>query len=120
MPVSQTRTWVLDLALIVSCLALALLLLADLIDFRYARDHGLYAAVARQMVLGRAPYRDAWDIKPPGIYVLFALVRVTLGSGMHAIRLVEAAAMGSVLYAFYVLSRRWVDASQAGIVAGAI
>jgi len=54
--------------------ALALLALLALVvkapDFvtPMGQDQGLYQAIARQILRGAVPYRDAWDPKPPGVF----------------------------------------------------
>src|SRR5262245_62210941 len=82
-----------DMFLCGPAVALALVLLASLVTFQYGRDQGVFAVIAREMLEGKVLYRDAWDIKPPGIYCVYALSRALLGSSMHAIRLLEAAAL---------------------------
>ncbi|MFO0661794.1 MAG: hypothetical protein U0165_18475 [Polyangiaceae bacterium] len=49
-----------------------IMLLLQLCLFQYGRDQGIYAVVADAMRQGLAPYRDAWDFKPPGIFLIYA------------------------------------------------
>ncbi len=98
----------------VAALAALLVLLAT---FRFGRDQGIYAAVAEAVVHGGAPYRDAWDFKPPLIFFIYGLARIVFGEGMLAIRLLEAAALASLLPAFAALSRRWLGDGRPGILA---
>ena len=93
--------------------------LVNLILFRYGRDQGIYAMVADTMLKGGAPYRDAWDFKPPGIFLVYAVARLIFGASEHGVRVLEAAALGSMVWAFAILSRRWVGDAKAGIVAAA-
>jgi hypothetical protein len=37
------------------------------------RDYGIFAYIGQQIVLGRLPYKDAWDHKPPAIFYVDAL-----------------------------------------------
>jgi hypothetical protein len=97
-------------------LLLSALLLTQLIDFGAGRDQALYAVVSDTLLRGEAPYRDAWDFKPPGIYLLYAFARGVLGPGAHAIRVLEALALLSLFPAYTVLSRRHVGSARAGIV----
>ncbi len=98
----------------VAALAALLMLLAS---FRYGRDQGIYAAVAETIVHGGAPYKDAWDFKPPAIFFVYALARGLFGEGMLAIRLVEATALASLLPAFAALSRRFLGDGRPGLLA---
>jgi len=99
----------------VLCIGLFLMILTD---FDYGRDQGVYAVVARALLDGGAPYADAWDIKPPMIFFVYALARVLFGADMHAIRLLEAAGFASLVWAFVILSRRHVGSARPGIVGG--
>lgn len=96
----------------VAAAALALLFAG----FGYGRDQGIYATVAGAMARGGAPYLDAWDFKPPAIFVVYGVARL-FGSGMLAVRLVELAAYASLLPAFMRLSRHWVGSPRPGVLA---
>src|SRR5579864_9389011 len=82
-------------------------LLANLLCFGYGRDQGIYAVVGHAITLGGAPYKEAWDFKPPGIHFLFALARAILGPAPWAIRVVEAACWATVppCFARFVANR---------------
>jgi len=93
--------------------------LAQLLHFRYGRDQGIYHMVAVEMLDGGAPYRDAWDFKPPGIFLVFVLARL-FGSSDTAIRIVEALGWASLIYAYALLTRRHVGSWLGGLVGGAL
>ena len=95
-------------------------LFVQILMFRYGRDQGIYATVADTMLRGGMPYRDAWDFKPPGIYVVYAMTRAVFGSGQWGIRLVEIAGLASVVGAFVILSRRFFSDWRIGILGGAL
>jgi hypothetical protein len=93
-------------------------LLLQIALFRYGRDQGIYAVVADAMVRGGAPYKEAWDFKPPGIFAVYAVARVLFGHGEHGVRVLEAAGFASLVGAFVILSRRWVGERRAGLLGG--
>ena len=95
-------------------------LFVNILMFRYGRDQGIYATVADTVLRGGMPYRDAWDFKPPGIYVVYAATRAVFGSGQWAIRLVEVLGLASTVAAFVLLSRRFFSDWRIGIVGGAL
>jgi len=109
-----------DRALLFSAGALTAFLLLVLLTFGYGRDQGIYAVVADAMLRGGAPYRDAWDFKPPGIFFVFAATHAVLGSAAWAIRAIEALALASLLPAFAVLAGRFAGDRRAGWLAGAL
>jgi hypothetical protein len=107
-------------SLLAVSIALILYLFANILMYGYGRDQGIYATVADSMLRGGMPYRDAWDFKPPGIFVVYAATRAVLGSGQWAIRLVEVLGLSSVVAAYVILARRFFSDGRIGIVAGAM
>ncbi len=107
-------------ALVAASLAAIVYLLLILLTFRYGRDQGIYAVVGDVVLSGGAPYRDAWDFKPPFIYFIYAGARGLFGPSMLSIRLVEALGLLSLVIAFAVLSRRFVGNWRAGLVGAAL
>jgi hypothetical protein len=108
------------LALLGAAGLFAAYLAVHILLFRYGRDQGIYATVAASILRGGMPYRDVWDFKPPGIYVIYALSRAILGPGQWAIRAFEVAGLGGVAYGFVVLSRRFYGTAAVGILAIAL
>jgi len=56
------------------------------------RDDGAFAYMGRQLLRGVLPYRDVWDHKPPGIYLVNALGVAIGGDGRWGIWLLSALA----------------------------
>lgn len=56
-------------------------------------DEGIFAAIAHNMLEGRALYSDAWDNKPPGIFLTYAAVRALFGPSVLALHAVAMAAV---------------------------
>jgi hypothetical protein len=123
-PGSATRTWgggdPLTRLLLVLSLATIAYLLVHISMFRYGRDQGVYATVADAILRGGMPYRDAWDVKTPGIFAVYALVRATLGPAQSSIRIVEVLGLASMVGAFVVLSRRLFGDWRVGLFGGAL
>ena len=109
-----------DRGLLALAALLAAFLLAQLLAYGYGRDQGIYAVVADAILRGGAPYRDAWDFKPPGIHLVFALARATLGSDPVAIRVVETLALLSLAPAFALLTRRAVGSAAPGLLGASV
>ncbi len=107
-------------ALVVAAIAMIAYLYVNILMFRYGRDQGIYATVADSMLRGGMPYRDAWDFKPPGIYIIYAATRAALGSGQWAIRFVEVVGLTSLVGAFVILARRFFADARIGIIGGAL
>ncbi len=88
--------------------------------FSFGRDQGIYALVGTGILDGQAPYSDLWDFKPPGIHLVYAFAQGLLGRTMLASRLVEAAGLIGMVFAFRALSVEWFGSRLPGLLAGAL
>ncbi len=107
----------LTLALCVIAIALSMALV---LTFGHGRDQSIYALVARETLGGGMPYRDAFDFKPPGIFVVYAMARALFGAGPEAIRILEVVAMAASVAALVRLGRRELGSTLVGWVAAAM
>jgi hypothetical protein len=60
---------------------------APLVSVPLERDEGEYAYIAQRLLVGDVPYRDAFDQKPPGIFLAYAGAFALLGQSIEAIHL---------------------------------
>jgi len=97
-------------------------ILAPSLLFPFARDQATFAYIGTVIAGGGMPYRDAWDLKPPGIYLAYALLSAAAPSGGFTLMLLVraadvaiAAVTGSLLV---LLARRW-HLEGAGVAAAA-
>lgn len=77
----------------------ALLLLPGVLLGPY-QDAGIFATIGEQLTRGALPYRDAWDHKPPGTYLVAAVAALLPGPtwpAFWAIAVAWLAATGMVL-----------------------
>jgi hypothetical protein len=88
--------------------------------FSFGRDQGIYAVVADTMLKGGMPYRDAWDFKPPGIFIVYSLAQGLFGKTMLAIRLLEVIGLIATVFGLQRLGQVFFDRPKAGLVAGAV
>ncbi|HEY6078204.1 MAG TPA: glycosyltransferase family 39 protein [Polyangiaceae bacterium] len=88
--------------------------------YSFGRDQGIYAVVADTILNGGMPYRDAWDFKPPGIFLTYALAQALFGKSMLAIRLLEVIALVAATFGFERLGQVFFDRPKAGLVAAAV
>jgi len=110
----------LDRGFLAACAIGIAYLLVQILLFAYGRDQGIYAVVADTILRGGMPYRDAWDFKPPGIYLVFTVIRALLGPAQISVRVVEVLGLGSVVWAFAILARRFFGSWRAGVAGGAL
>jgi len=57
--------------------------------YPFGWDQGIFAWVGDVIVRGGMPYRDAWDIKGPLIYYLYALMQTIFGIQLWSVRLLD-------------------------------
>lgn len=88
--------------------------------FSFGRDQGIYAVIADTMLQGGMPYRDAWDFKPPGIFIVYSLAQGLFGKTMLAIRLLEVIGLIATVFGLQRLGQVFFDRPKAGLVAGAV
>ena len=73
-------------------ITLALLFGVASLAFPFAHDQGVHYYVGREWLQhGALPYRDTFDYKTPGIYLLYVALIAVFGEGMWPIRLAELA-----------------------------
>jgi 4-amino-4-deoxy-L-arabinose transferase-like glycosyltransferase len=94
-----------------------LLRLPTLFEPPYFGDEGIFAAVASRLLEGEQLYTDAWDNKPPLIYLLYAAVMRVVGLSIAGLRLVGAVwAVGTALVVL-ALARRVAPPGPAAVAA---
>ncbi len=75
-------------------LVLSLLLGISSLPLPFGRDQGLYFYVAREWARhGSVPYRDVFDHKPPGLYVLYRVAIHLFGEVQWGIRVLDHVAV---------------------------
>ncbi len=107
-------------ALMGVCVAAILFLCVQILMFGYGRDQGIYAMVADAILRGKMPYRDAWDFKPPGIFVVYGVSRLFFGPSQVGIRVLEVAGLLATCAALVRLSERFFRSRVAGFLAAAL
>jgi hypothetical protein len=100
--------------LVIGCSGLSILL------YSFGRDQSIYAVVGDTILHGGMPYRDAWDFKPPGIFLTYALAQALFGKSMLAIRLLEVMALVAASFGFERLGQVFFERPKAGLVAAAV
>ena len=88
--------------------------------YSFGRDQGIYAVVADTILKGGMPYRDAWDFKPPGIFLTYAFAQGVFGKSMLSIRLLEVIGLVATVFGLQRLGQVFFDKPKAGLVAGAV
>jgi hypothetical protein len=102
----------------VAALATALLMLPTL-NLPLHPDQALFSLVGRTVAGGGFPYRDAWDFKLPGLYLLYALAIHGPFDVAHNVRLFSLVWTVASAGLIAELGRRWWN-WRAGLIAALI
>lgn len=85
----------------------------QVMDIPFERDEGEYAYAAQLLLDGVPPFKEAYNMKFPGIYAVYAVILFIFGQthwGVHlALSLVNAATIALV----FLIGRRLVDTTAA-------
>jgi hypothetical protein len=88
--------------------------------FSFGRDQGIYAVVGDGILRGEMPYRDLWDFKPPGIFLVHALSQALFGKHMFAVRLLEVLSLLGCVGCLRAISQIFFENRTPGLVAAAV
>ncbi len=108
-----TGRWSLASVALAFALATAGIGVAVSLTWPMARDQGIFAWVGDVILQGGVPYRDAWDLKGPSVYLQAAGLQALLGRNMWGIRVADVAVMAVGAWAVCALASQ-----AAGRVAG--
>ncbi len=67
-------------------LVVGVLILTPLLTYPFGRDQGVFAAAADILAQGGVPYRDIWDVKPPGVFYAYWASFILFGRSTPAPR----------------------------------
>ncbi len=68
---------------------LTALIYAPSLSWSFGHDQNVFAEIGALILKGKLPYLDAWDIKPPNIFYVYALAQWMFGQSELAIRLLD-------------------------------
>lgn len=109
----------LDFWLGVGCALVVAFSTLQIVLFSFGRDQSIYATVADGLLNGEMPYRDRWDFKPPGVFLIYALAQALFGKAMWAPRLLEAGGLLAMIVMMVAISRRLFSDTRPGLIGGA-
>ena len=72
------------------------------------RDYGIFSYIGQQIMLGKLPYKDAWDHKPPAIFYLDAL-GLWIGHGLRwGIWVMEFISLfAAIWFSYNLMKKAW-------------
>lgn len=106
-------------AAILIVIAVVLLIAAPTITYPLGRDQGEFATIGRGLLLGKAPYVDLWNPKPPAVFYVYAAAMALFGHTSAALRLIDLLIFPVIALALYDLGARLAD-RRVGVWAAAL
>ncbi|MEP7053401.1 MAG: glycosyltransferase family 39 protein [Pseudomonadota bacterium] len=92
----------------------------QILTYSFGRDQSIYALVGDGILHGKMPYRDLWDFKPPGIFLVYALAQGVFGHSMLSVRIVEVLGLIGLVFAFMRFAETFFERPRAGLIGGAV
>jgi hypothetical protein len=80
-------------------------------------DEQLYLTVGDRMLQGHLPYVEMWDRKPPGLFAIYAAIRLLGGEGVVQYQLAATFCAGATAALIYGMARRGAGVGGSLIVA---
>lgn len=87
------------------------------LNYPYGPDQALFAYIGDHIAHGSRLYVDVWDVKPPGIFWLYALITRLPGPPFRMLRLFDLAYTAATVAALYALGRAYWDRLAGGVAA---
>jgi Dolichyl-phosphate-mannose-protein mannosyltransferase len=92
----------------------------QILTYSFGRDQSIYALVGDGILHGKMPYRDLWDFKPPGIFLVYALAQGLFGHSMLSVRILEVLGLIGLVLAFMRFAETFFERPRAGLMGGAV
>ena len=71
-----------------------------------SRDYGIFSYIGQQIVLGKLPYKDAWDHKPPAVFYVDALGLWAAHGLRWGIWAIEFICLAAAIWLSYLLIKK--------------
>ncbi len=90
-----------------------------LLDIPLERDEGEYAYMGQLLLQGIPPYGEAYNMKFPGTYLMYALIMAVFGQDIRGIHLGLMIVNGAAIILMYLLARKVVEEIPATVAGSA-
>jgi hypothetical protein len=80
----------------------------------------MFAVIGDGMLAGKMPYLDLWDVKPPGIFMVFAAAQALFGRNMASVRIVEVIGVLGMVAAFLQVAHAIALPRVAGLMGASL
>ncbi len=112
----KSQRWVSFSILIVAALVCGI----PSLIYPFGKDQGMFAWAGNLILNGAVPYRDIWDVKPPGVLYTYALAETLFGYSMSAARCLDFIWQLLIVFLIYGICRRISRREAPAVIAGII
>lgn len=76
-------------AALIAVIVLITIIALPTLTYPLGRDQGEFAVIGRGLLMGRVPYVDLWNPKPPAIFYIYAAAMTLFGQTVPAVRAID-------------------------------
>ena len=96
-------------AILAAIIAASFVLRLQVMDIPFERDEGEYAYAAQLMLDGVPPFKEAYNMKFPGIYAVYAVILFLFGQTHWGVHLALACVNAATIVLVFLIGRRLFD-----------
>ena len=85
------------------------------LSYPLSRDQATYSVIGRALLHGAGLYRDVWDMKPPAIFWVYAVVVKLFGPVMWSAGLVDILWLLAISYCIFRFAERSIGTAAAAV-----
>ena len=97
--------------------AVTVVLALPTLNYVYGPDQALFAYVGNRIAHGAGLYVDVWDVKPPGIFWMYALITRVPGPQFQVLRAADLVYTAAAVVAIYAVGTAYWDRFAGGVAA---
>ncbi|MGB7590156.1 MAG: hypothetical protein WBO19_02805 [Terriglobia bacterium] len=109
----ETRSSLFSRAFLAVAILFVVVRALPILSFPLGRDQGTYLTIGQGLLEGKQLYRDLWDNKPPGIFIVYAGIAKLFGRVMWSAAVVDILLLLVISYLLFdSLSLTWAARAQ--------
>jgi len=111
----EARTSLLSRALLALAVLFVVVRALPILSFPMGRDQATYLVVGKGLLEGKQLYRDLWDIKPPGIFIVYAGIAKLFGRAMWSVAMVDILLLLLISYLLFRFTEPYLGRAGAAL-----
>jgi len=111
----EARTSLLSRALLALAVLFVVVRALPIQSFPMGRDQATYLVVGKGLLEGKQLYRDLWDIKPPGIFIVYAGIAKLFGRAMWSVAMVDILLLLLISYLLFRFTEPYLGRAGAAL-----